>query len=132
MQLGWVGGCFGKNESCKNIFAWKIMANIIKVGVTYYDITRLLKALGGEDGVIFARKGLVTHEEFDPIHANMLQLIKKHLGEELDNFQILIRCNDDKYRVALEIHEKGTYINNEYLLLMKDMSWLVSKRAPVK
>ena len=108
------------------------MANMIKVGGINYDTSRLLKACEGSEGVIFARKGSVTHEEFDPIHANMLQLIKKHFGEELDNFQILIRYTDGKYHTVIEIHEKGINIQKECLLRMKDMSWLVGMVVPVK
>ena len=103
MQLGWGGGCFDekKTKSLKDYFPHrKRMTNLIKVKGITYDTTYLVGNLQGYEGIVSARRGKLTIEIHSTIHTGLVQDIKRGLGEELDNFLVWVRNEQEQEDVS--------------------------------
>ena len=122
---GWVGVVVVsvKMNPRKISFAWEIMANMIKIGGITYDTTSLIRPHLGCDGEVYGRKGNNLKSVGPLTHEYLPTSLSEYFGEELDDFEVNIRCTDgnlynmvrinkpEKEETPLRVGQPVTYNN---------------------
>ena len=81
------------------------MANMIKIGGITYDVTSLIRPHLGRDGEVYGRKGDNLKSVGPLTHEYLPTSLSEYFGEELDEFQVNIRCTDGKLYNFVRIHK---------------------------
>ena len=89
----------------KIFFAWEIMANMIKIGGITYDTTSLITPHLGCDGEVYGRRGNNLKSVGPLTHEYLPTSLSEYFGEELDDFQVNIRCTDGNLYNMVRIYK---------------------------
>ena len=81
------------------------MANMIKVGGITYDVASLITPHLGCDGEVYGRNDN-NYKSVGPLtHEYLPTSLSEYFGEELDEFQVNIRCTNGNLHNMVWIHK---------------------------